>query len=151
MPNGEQSKWIGLGLREHIEMMKHGEQHDPAVDVIVLSRLYDLMGYQAFIQLLESFITRCGENITHAVDSLQREDLEKLHFFAHTLKGSSGNLGCTALSASCAILDQGAREHWDSDKLRIQLEHVALQFEQAKQDIGVYYESLQPGFTRGSR
>ncbi|MEC7585020.1 MAG: Hpt domain-containing protein [Planctomycetota bacterium] len=59
---------------------------------------------ELLLDLIELFLDDGPGKIEAVVDGLEQGDFEKIERAAHTLKGSSGNLGAQALQETCEQL-----------------------------------------------
>lgn len=72
------------------------------------------LGVDFFKELVDIYLKESGEKIPQLRSSLEGRDATTLERTAHTLKGSSGNLGAEGLSKLCAELQLAARaKEWD--------------------------------------
>jgi HPt (histidine-containing phosphotransfer) domain-containing protein len=87
--------------------------------------LRDVLG-EEFSVLIDTFLADAPKRIVEMRDALAENNIAGLEVPAHTLKGSSGNIGANALSASCATLVQQVRQQIiDDPKQRIDdIEHA---------------------------
>lgn len=79
------------------------------IDIDTLNELHEIMG-DDFGELVGVFISDSQtqiENLKSAISSSNAEDVRRI---AHTLKGSSSNLGLGVLSESCQVLEHKAAE-----------------------------------------
>ena len=72
------------------------------------------LGADFFKELVSVYLKESGEKFPMLRASLDRRDAVELERTAHTLKGSSGNLGAESLSKLCAELQTVSRaKEWD--------------------------------------
>ncbi len=64
-----------------------------------------------FIELVELFITTASGDLNKLEAACEDEDANKASEAAHSLKGSAGNLGFTAISDVAAIAEKSAHEN----------------------------------------
>jgi CheY-like chemotaxis protein len=97
-----------------------------AVDVEAVGRLRALVSEDAdLVELFDTFLQQ-ATGLAHSVaDAVRRGSAEELRIAAHTLKGSSANLGAKSLSAACAELEKlgrsgqtAAAERWVAEMER---------------------------------
>jgi HPt (histidine-containing phosphotransfer) domain-containing protein len=74
----------------------------------LLNELRELME-DDFSVLLETYLAESQRQLRGARGALENDDLEALKRFAHSLKGSSSNIGAEVLSVLCGKLESGAR------------------------------------------
>lgn len=81
-----------------------------------------------FTELIETFLLDANIRINEMKDILANEDaVSQLEFPAHTLKGSSGNVGAVKLSRYCAQLVDSVREG-DTDGLTGVVDEIAEEY-----------------------
>jgi len=73
------------------------------VDTAVLEELREL-GLEDFCEVIDLFIEGAEKYMRSLHEALAREDLALFEKSAHTLKGSSGNIGATGIYALCTTL-----------------------------------------------
>jgi len=81
----------------------------PIINLDTLNELKQIMA-DDFDELISIFISDSQiqvDNLRHAINSGNIDDTRRI---AHTLKGSSANLGLTILSESCRLLEHKAAE-----------------------------------------
>lgn len=59
---------------------------------------------ELLLDLIELFLDDGPGKIEAVIDGLEQQDFEKMERAAHTLKGSSGNLGAQMLQETCELL-----------------------------------------------
>ena len=81
-------------------------------DVINLEMLEELKEImeEEFPSLLETFVVEAARQYEEAKSAWDAQDMEVLRRAAHSLKGSSGNVGAEDLQAICADLEHSARD-----------------------------------------
>ena len=89
----------------------------------LLNELRELME-DDFSVLLETYLAESQRQFTGARGALESDDLEALKRFAHSLKGSSSNIGAEVLAVLCGKLESGAK-HDERDVLPQLLTEVA--------------------------
>jgi CheY-like chemotaxis protein len=75
-----------------------------SVEVERLADLADAMGWDTVAELVELFIEASGQSVEAIGAALAAGDLVKAGKEAHTLKGSSSNVGAVTLQAVCQAL-----------------------------------------------
>ncbi|MEA2008213.1 MAG: Hpt domain-containing protein [Chloroflexota bacterium] len=94
------------------------------LDMRIIEQLKMVMGDDAadvIADLVDTLLKSGSEQLSVMEQALADEDLEIVKFKAHTLKGSSGNMGAKAVSAVCFEMEkmaaddnlQGARNLFD--------------------------------------
>ena len=68
-------------------------------------------------ELIELFATELPSRVRTIVDSVEAEDLNRLHTCAHQLKGSAGGYGFEPISAAAARLEQAIRQQTEGPDL----------------------------------
>ena len=101
-----------------------------SIDLDTLNELKEIME-DDFDELISIFISDGEaqiEQLRLAINALNTSDVRRI---AHTLKGSSANLGVTDLSESCRVLEHEAAENSliKADEL---LENIISEFDSAK-------------------
>lgn len=101
------------------------------VDIDTLNELKEIMG-DDFDELIAIFISDGNtqiENLRLAISTSNSDDIRRI---AHTLKGSSANLGINTLSESCRVLEHKAAEDSLEDAQEL-LEQIISNYEAAKE------------------
>lgn len=80
-----------------------------------------------FMELVNTYISDSREKIRNLDAAFNAVNYENLRNIAHTLKGSSANLGAMALSSFCAELEDLAREEHSTEAENI-LEMIEQEF-----------------------
>ena len=86
--------------------------HEPSSNSL-LARLRELeqeTDFDFVIELVDMYLVETPKQIQAIVSALKSEDLHALMITAHTLKGSSLNLGAKSLGAQCLKLEEIGRE-----------------------------------------
>ncbi len=78
------------------------------IDDELLQELKSLMEDE-FTSLLDKFLSDSQEHYCQARDAWTEGDLAGVRLYAHSLRGSSGNLGAVELQNACANLEDLAR------------------------------------------
>lgn len=98
------------------------------IDIEALSELREIME-DDFGMLLDQYISVSHELIDEMDEDLQRDDREALSRNAHSLKGSSMNLGAKALAQRCGVLEEQAKETCSADSLEALIRSIAEEYE----------------------
>ncbi|PKL77803.1 MAG: hypothetical protein CVV27_04550 [Candidatus Melainabacteria bacterium HGW-Melainabacteria-1] len=81
-----------------------------------------------YIKLLRRFGAELPDKLDELAGQLARQQLEAAQQIAHTLKGTSGNLGLTALQARMASLEQGLKtQDWLTAEFLLEQARLQLQ------------------------
>ncbi len=85
------------------------EVSDDPLDRTVIENLLDLGGSEMLSELAEMFFDDTSSALSALREAVTTSDAQSVERVAHTLKGSSGNMGAQKMSAICAELqDSGA-------------------------------------------
>ena len=90
-----------------------------------------------FLLLLDQYIAVSFELIEEMDANLLRDDREALSRNAHSLKGSSMNLGAKALAQRCAVLELQAKEACTADSLEALILGVAEEYQVTVADLEI--------------
>jgi signal transduction histidine kinase/ligand-binding sensor domain-containing protein/CheY-like chemotaxis protein/HPt (histidine-containing phosphotransfer) domain-containing protein len=85
-----------------------GEAFDPA-RLSQLRQLEALTGQSLVVQLVNSFLAAAPLDVAQMREALDRADFERLTFIAHSLKGSSAQLGALRVAALSSELESRGR------------------------------------------
>ena len=80
-----------------------------SLDLAVLNELKDILE-EGLEELLEEYLEDTPRQLSLLRAAVDAGDVSEIGTVAHTLKGSSGNLGISALYLLCAALEQEAKE-----------------------------------------
>lgn len=97
----------------------------PHLDEQQFNELRDLMA-DDFITLIDAYLRDSSERLQLLAQACAAQDLASAKRQAHSLKGSSSNVGAATLSEHCQRLEQLARS---GDVAAVQVELTALQQE----------------------
>lgn len=78
---------------------------NPPVDIDNLDMLKELIG-DDLKEILQAYLDTAPESIMKLEQATQSGDANAVRMHAHSLKGSSANIGAHDLSASCSQLEQ---------------------------------------------
>ena len=101
------------------------------LDAVLLAELKDLMA-EEFPSLLETFLEDAARHFAGACAAWEDTDFTNLRISAHSLRGSSGNVGATSLQAACEVLEESARDT-DGTNIDAQLAAVKTQIDNARE------------------
>ena len=102
----------------------------PHVDEDVIIELREIMDDE-FDILLETYLGDAATKLDMIESALEQNDREKLRESAHSLKGSSSNIGALPLSGLCANLEYLARENQIGEARKI-IGGVRAEYERVK-------------------
>ena len=80
-----------------------------SVDIDNLNMLKELIG-KDLKEILDAYISTAPNLVNQIEDALISQDVDNLRLHAHSLKGSSANIGANTLSSLSASLEQFAKE-----------------------------------------
>jgi len=110
------------------------------IDEKKLLTLYQLMGDAVFSDLIKTYLERA----THHIESLERctttDALQSLKMTAHTLKGSSANIGAEKLAEQCSQLEIAVAQSNDPSAVSSAIAQIATTFEQTKEALEEFAE-----------
>ena len=79
------------------------------VDSDTLTMLQEIME-DGFVPLLESYLSDGETRIRDLQQAYRDQDFDQLRRTAHSLKGSSGNVGATQMAELCLLVEQRGKE-----------------------------------------
>jgi len=82
---------------------------------------------EAFVETVEAFLQHTSTQLTELSEAIARNDATAVSHIAHTLKGSSGNMGATRLSALCEQLMHASKSGLPTE-LSQHITHIELEF-----------------------
>lgn len=82
-------------------------EHIPVLDAALVAELRDIMG-QDYPMLVAAWGRDAAQRLEELTEARQAGNREMLRRAAHTLKGSSSNLGAARVAGLCAQLEQKA-------------------------------------------
>jgi HPt (histidine-containing phosphotransfer) domain-containing protein len=87
--------------------------HDQVDGVISQTWLNTMLpSRQAFVRRLFSvFIREEPKRVENLKDAIQNEDIERIRYFAHSLKGAAATLGCEAVQKACLEIENAAKQN----------------------------------------
>ena len=94
----------------------------PVLDAAVLDRLRQLTPPgepDVMAEVLQLFLDEAPKRIARLRDAWRENAVEDVQRGAHSLKGSSGNIGAAALYAVCREIDEQARAGALSDRSQL--------------------------------
>lgn len=117
-------------------------EQQSVLDDTVVAELRDIMGTE-YPTLVEAWLRDAAQRLEELRQSHAQGNRKALREAAHTLKGSSSNLGAYAVSAHCAVLEQKA-DAWSPDVIAKQLVEISAAVEQASQALRTTLSEQQP-------
>ncbi|WP_439134315.1 Hpt domain-containing protein [Pseudomaricurvus sp.] len=97
------------------------------IDTETIVMLKEVMG-EDFQELVTTFLDDCQVRIPELCEQLAAGDADALRQTAHSLKGSSGNLGATTMSELCFHVETKAKQQQTED-LASTLERIEAEFQ----------------------
>lgn len=107
----------------------------PAIDDKSFTTLRAMMGEARFGEFLGKFLVSTEQRIEQLRTHLAAGDKDNLHLVAHSLKGSTGNIGARVLSAQCQVLEQHVKTQGISAECSPMIDAIALAFTQVRQQL----------------
>ena len=95
---------------------------DPVLDMSVVEELMSFADDgdpELVLDLIQMFLDDGPGKVTAVVQGVASGDFERAERAAHSLKGSSGNLGARLLSAVCEEVQNATRNHQVADSQRL--------------------------------
>ena len=99
------------------------------LDSQTMTELQELLGADKFKLLLETFIESSSTHVETIKASVTNQDFDTLHIAAHSLKGSSANMGGKMLAEMCLQMEQQAKMQ-NSEHLGVILQGVTSEHQQ---------------------
>ena len=88
------------------------------IDTAVTNEIIECLGHDAFKDIASLFIKNGQELVGSLNSAYDQRDKNTLHRIAHTLKGSSGNIGARALFQLCDRLDANVQADADFEDMQ---------------------------------
>lgn len=85
-------------------------------------------------ELIDMFLVSASKSLTEIVSGHQEKDARRLHIGAHTLKGSSGNIGAKRLAEICTEIEE-ASETVVGKEVAPLIEMVRAEFDRVQSDL----------------
>lgn len=79
------------------------------LDQAKLAQLIELMPRPMFVELVELYMANSAKHLNGIKAALIEQDLERLRFHAHSLKGSSANIGARQMAEQAFTLEEMGR------------------------------------------
>ena len=80
-------------------------------DIKLLEDLMEVLSKEQFDEVTSLFIKNADDRLNELILFSREEELKKLESSAHSLKGSSSNLGAKKISSMCATIVEYARRN----------------------------------------
>ena len=94
-----------------------------AIDMSVLDsfcKLQDDGEPDLVAELVELYINDTQARLTEIQTALKEKDTQALQIVAHSLKGSSGNLGIRRMAEICVVLEENLKKNsWDKAEAQV--------------------------------
>ena len=100
----------------------------PHLDGVVAEDIIECLGMEAFHDIANLFIETAGELVESLGEAFDKRDKEGIHYLAHTLKGSSGNIGASQLFYLCERLDSVASSDGEYDTMENYVSQIRQEF-----------------------
>ncbi|MBL8723616.1 MAG: Hpt domain-containing protein [Planctomycetes bacterium] len=100
----------------------------PVLDMTVVEELLSFADEgdpELLLDLIQMFLEDGPNKVRAVTEGLLAGDFEKMERAAHSLKGSSGNLGARLLQDTCELMQQATRNHQLEESRRLTAELVA--------------------------
>ncbi|MDR6236121.1 Hpt domain-containing protein [Pseudomonas oryzihabitans] len=97
------------------------------LDPDTLASLRDCME-EEYVGLIETFLVDCEERIAALKRSVIGGDPEQVRQFAHSFKGSAGNMGAMPLAQLCRDVEEGARRRASTAELAMGISAIEREF-----------------------
>lgn len=98
------------------------------IDGRVTDDIVECLGQDSYYEIAMLFVDTAG-NLVHALNNaIAKKDNEKLHYLAHTLKGSSGNIGARVLFSLCEQLDREVKADANFDMMVKYVSQISNEF-----------------------
>ena len=85
---------------------------------------------ELLLDLIEMFAADAPSKVQAVREGFESQDFETVERAAHSLKGSSGNLGATKLQLACERMQAASRNH-ELDEVRNLVDQLSEAFDQA--------------------
>ena len=84
--------------------------HDEAASIATRLKEIGLETEPAFVRdFIETFLKQADMLIESLAQSIQANDVNKVHYFSHALRGTSLNIGAEGLASACVKIEHSAR------------------------------------------
>ena len=128
------ARWLPRGERAAVPLRAGRRSTDPVIDSAVFDELRaaDDPGQSTFlVEIVEQFVTDATAGLALLRAALASNDVDAVGRLAHSLKGSSGQLGGVRLASSCSRLETAAADG-RLDEAGGDLDDVELEFEEMR-------------------
>ncbi|MEK6565624.1 MAG: Hpt domain-containing protein [Bacteroidota bacterium] len=85
-------------------------------------------------ELVDMYLVSASKSMAEIIAGHNERNAKKLHVAAHTLKGSSGNVGARSLAAACTMIEE-ATESSVGNEIGGFVERVQAEYERVRTDL----------------
>lgn len=85
-------------------------------------------------ELVGMYLVSASKSMAEIIAGYNERNAKKLHVAAHTLKGSSGNVGARSLAAACTLIEE-ATESGVGNEIGGFVERVQTEYERVRTDL----------------
>ena len=117
-----------------------GSEVGEAVDRATLDALLEVMG-EDLVELIDTFLDDTSERLAQLARAVETRDQE-LVTVAHTLKGSSANVGARRFSERCAAVHQRAKRDTSDPDLSALVGGLVDEFAKVRSELAAYRASI---------
>ncbi|MBN2647693.1 MAG: Hpt domain-containing protein [Thiotrichales bacterium] len=112
-----------------------------SIDTNNLALLHEILG-DDLQEILHAFLATMPELIGQIELSIQIQDADGVQLHAHTLKGSSANIGASKLPILCAALEESAKQGVINENIVALLPPLKVESEQLKTELSQFLQSF---------
>jgi HPt (histidine-containing phosphotransfer) domain-containing protein len=120
----------GAGAASEADGDSLSESEEP-LDPDVLAGLRELGDAELLVELVELFVDDAQSRLPTLQDAFEKGDAETVERTAHTLKGSSGNMGALRMAEACENLQEIGRSRDLSGALEL-IEQLEAEFDRVR-------------------
>lgn len=113
------------------------------LDPAAIERLRKLGGDKFALQMIELFLSYCGQKVAETRQQLQTGNLAGVAEAAHPVKSSAGNVGAVVVQERAARVEQSARES-KTGELAAQINELEQAFAEAAARLEAEKSKLMP-------
>lgn len=110
------------------------DNHSPMLDHSTVISLHGALGDELHA-LFEEFFTIIPRDLSELENMYVVDDFAGMQRLAHRIKGSSGNIGLSSISSSCAALESISRDIENIDEIRMLMDDIVRAVDEAQQAI----------------
>lgn len=107
----------------------------PVIDEKSFTTLRAMMGDARFAEFLGKLLASTAQRIEQLRTHLGSNDRDNLYLVAHSLKGSTGNVGARALSSVCQALEHHVKEHGITSQCSPMIDDIARAFAEVRDQL----------------